>query len=52
MDARRMGDIAAELVKIKSPDFWLDVDRQSGAQVPSMRQIRRASRGLACLPGL
>jgi hypothetical protein len=41
MDARRLGDIAAELEKIKSPDFWLDVDPQSGAQVPSMRQVRR-----------
>ncbi len=41
MDARRLGDIAAELEKIESPDFWLDVDPQSGAQVPSMRQVRR-----------
>jgi hypothetical protein len=31
MDARRLGDIAAELEKIESPDFWLDVDPQSGA---------------------
>jgi len=41
MDARRLGDIAAELEKIESPDFWLDVDPQSGTQVPSMRQVRR-----------
>ncbi len=41
MDARRLGDIAAELEKIESPDFWLDVDPQSGEQVPSMRQVRR-----------
>lgn len=41
MDARRLGDIAAELEKIESPDFWLDVDPQSSAQVPSMRQVRR-----------
>ena len=50
MDARRLGDIAAELEKIESPDFWLGVDPQSGAQVPSMRQA--ASRGLARFPGL
>ncbi len=41
MDARRLGDIAAELEEIESPDFWLDIDPQSGAQVPSMRQVRR-----------
>lgn len=40
-DARRLGDIAAELEKIEPLDFWLDVDPQSGAQVPSMRQVRR-----------
>ena len=41
MDARRLGDIAAELEKIESPDFWLDVDPQSGEQVPSMRTVRQ-----------
>jgi hypothetical protein len=41
MDARRLGDIAAELEKIESPDFWLDVAPHSGAQVPSMRQVRQ-----------
>jgi hypothetical protein len=42
-DARRVGDIAAELEKIESPDFWLDVDVQSGEQVPAMRQVRQAA---------
>ena len=41
MDARRVGDIAAELEKIESPDFWLSVDPQSGPQVPSMRNVRQ-----------
>jgi hypothetical protein len=41
MGARRLGDIAAELEKIESPDFWLDVDPQSGQQVPSMRTVRQ-----------
>ena len=39
-DARRLADIAAELEKIESPDFWLTVDAQSGMQVPAMRQVR------------
>jgi hypothetical protein len=29
------------LEKIESPDFWLDVDPQSGPQVPSMRRVRQ-----------
>ncbi len=41
MDARRLGNIAAELEKIESPDFWLDVAPQSGAQVPATRRVRR-----------
>ena len=41
MDARRQGDIAEELAKIDSPDFWLDVQVRSGTQVPSMRSARR-----------
>ena len=40
-DALRQHDIAAELEKIQSPDFWLDVDVQSGPQVPSMRRVRQ-----------
>ncbi|MGH3275776.1 MAG: hypothetical protein ACRDNZ_15800 [Streptosporangiaceae bacterium] len=39
-DARRLADIAGELEKIESPDFWLSVDAQSGVQVPAMRQVR------------
>ncbi len=41
MDARRQGDIAEELEKIDSPDFWLDVQVRSGTQVPSMRKVRQ-----------
>jgi hypothetical protein len=41
VDARRRGDIAAELEKVESPDFWLDIDVQSGVQVPSMRAVRQ-----------
>jgi len=40
-DARRRADIAAELEKIESPDFWLDVDAHSGATVPRMRPVRQ-----------
>jgi hypothetical protein len=40
-DARRRATIADELEKIDSPDFWLDVNAFSGAQVPSMHQVRR-----------
>lgn len=49
-NARRLNDIAAELEKIESPDFWLEVDVQSGPQVPSMRTVRQqAEKWLACL---
>jgi hypothetical protein len=40
-DARRLADIAGELDKIESPDFWLDVDAHTGVAVPSMRIVRR-----------
>lgn len=40
-DARRQGDIAEELAKIDSPDFWLDVQVSSGTVVPSMRAVRQ-----------
>jgi hypothetical protein len=40
-DVRRRADLAEELEKIESPDFWLSVDVFSGAQVPSMRQVRQ-----------
>jgi hypothetical protein len=45
MDARRLGDIATELEKIESPDFWLDVDPQSGQQAPSMRKVGEQAEG-------
>ena len=35
------GEVAAELEKVESPDFWLDIDVQSGVQVPSMRAVRQ-----------
>lgn len=40
-DARRQGDIAEELAKIDSPDFWLDVQVSLGTVVPSMRAVRQ-----------
>lgn len=40
-DARRIADMTAELERIESPDFWLDVDASSGAQIPSMRRVRQ-----------
>jgi hypothetical protein len=40
-DARRRAVLAEELEKIESPDFWLSIDAFSGAQVPSMRQVRQ-----------
>ena len=40
-DARRRADMMAELERIESPDFWLDVDAFSGAQIPSMRRVRQ-----------
>jgi hypothetical protein len=40
-DVRRRADLAEELEKIESPDFWLSIDVFSGAQVPSMRQVRQ-----------
>ena len=49
-DARRRADMMAELEKIESPDFWLDVDASSGAQIPSMRRVREeAEQWLDCL---
>jgi hypothetical protein len=40
-DAQRQDDIASELERIDSPDFWLSVDVRTGAQVPSMRTVRQ-----------
>jgi hypothetical protein len=40
-DAQRLADMAGELEKIESPDFWLSVDAQTDAQVPAMGQVRR-----------
>jgi hypothetical protein len=49
-DAQRLAHIALELEKIESPDFWLSVDAQSGAQLPAMRPVRtKVERWLASL---
>lgn len=40
-DARRLADIADEMEKIESPDFWLSVEARSGKTVPSMKQVRQ-----------
>lgn len=49
-DAQRLAYIALELEKIESPDFWLSVDAQSGAQLPAMRPVRtKVERWLASL---
>ncbi len=49
-DATRLAAISAELEKIESPDFWLDVDPQSGVKIPAMRIVRgKVERWLASL---
>jgi hypothetical protein len=40
-EAVRLAAISAELEKIESPDFWLDVDPQSGVKVPAMGRVRK-----------
>ena len=39
-DAQRRRDIAAELEKITSPDFWLAINADTGPEIPSMRPVR------------
>ncbi len=39
-DAQRRRDIAAELEKITSPDFWLAINADIGPEIPSMRPVR------------
>jgi hypothetical protein len=39
-DALRLARMIGELEKIASPDFWLDVEAQTGTQAPPMRQVR------------
>lgn len=49
-NAKVLADIADELEKIESPDFWLDVDPQSGVKPPAMRNVRtKVERWLASL---
>ena len=51
-DARRQQDIAEEIEKIDSPDFWLSVDVQAGAQISGDGKDQAGSRGVARLPRL
>lgn len=39
-DAQRLAYLTGELEKIESPDFWLSVEANTGAQVPAMRPVR------------
>ena len=44
-DANRQRDIAEELERIDSPDFWLSVDIQVGTRTPAMGWVRREVEG-------
>jgi hypothetical protein len=49
-NAKVLAAISDELEKIESPDFWLDVDSQSGVRPPAMRSVRtKVERWLASL---
>jgi hypothetical protein len=39
-DALQLGRMIGELEKVNSPDFWLEVEAQTGSQTPPMRQVR------------
>ena len=54
LDRRRQGScsISDELEKIESPDFWLDVDPQSGVRPPAMRKRPDEGRAVAGLARL
>jgi hypothetical protein len=39
-DAQRRRDIAAELEKTTSPDFWFAINADIGPEIPSMRPVR------------
>ncbi len=51
-DARRSGDMMAELERFESPDFWLDVDAVSGAQIPVYTPCPAGCQEVAGLPGI